>query len=466
MAMGMTMSAATMLWRALKTIFSAATAATGMGHITLSSISRVMPNSVESGRATAAMPLNMMATAMRPGRRTVPKPGPAAEAMGLPPAMRGMMKVKTKRKSRGCMPTRSRNGPSSRLSTRRSRRSSPRKALTKRERSEIGLGLFTQVSPGELDEDGFEAWLVDGDVAQAKAGGGLDEFGQEAFGTGGEEAQAVVESFDVVDSGAGGEFRGERREPIRLADGELDGGLRAEGLLELLGRAKGEQASVIDDGNAVAEGVGLLHVMRGEDDGDAVLAEALNGGPHGEAALRIEAGAGFVEEEHGGPVSDGAGNLDALSKAAGELRRVGFATLCEQELPEQLVAALPCLSVAEAEVTAVVVEVFVDGERAVEGVVLGYDADVASRVSGLIDDIDASDAYFAGGGQGARGGDTDSGGFTGSVGSKEAEYLTFPDLKVNAIDRNDALFAFINLGQGFNFNNHSGEILGQIGRVF
>ena len=46
---------------------------TGSGHITRSSISRVMPNSCASGSATAAMPLNMMATAISPGSSTVLK---------------------------------------------------------------------------------------------------------------------------------------------------------------------------------------------------------------------------------------------------------------------------------------------------------------------------------------------------------------------------------------------------------
>ena len=72
-----------MLCRALKHIFSTATAATGRGHMTRSSISRVMPNSCESGSATAAMPLNMMATAIKPGSRMVAKPLPLA-ANGSP----------------------------------------------------------------------------------------------------------------------------------------------------------------------------------------------------------------------------------------------------------------------------------------------------------------------------------------------------------------------------------------------
>ena len=78
-----TSSAASMLCSALKHIFSTATAVTGSGHMTRSSISRVMPNSCESGSATAAMPLNMMATAIKPGSRMVPKFPPLA-AMELP----------------------------------------------------------------------------------------------------------------------------------------------------------------------------------------------------------------------------------------------------------------------------------------------------------------------------------------------------------------------------------------------
>ena len=89
------------------------------GHMTRSSISRVMPNSCASGRATAAMPVNMMATAMRPGSRTVLKFMPAMEAVGFMAraAHVGMMKVKTKRKSSGFMQTRMTKGKSSRRRT-------------------------------------------------------------------------------------------------------------------------------------------------------------------------------------------------------------------------------------------------------------------------------------------------------------------------------------------------------------
>src|ERR1039457_4822463 len=182
--MGMTSSAPMMLCKALKLTFSRATAHSGKGHMTRSSISRVMSNSVESGRATEAMPVNMMATAMRPGSRMVPKLAPAAAVMGLAlPPMRGRMKVKTNRNSSGCMPTRSRKGTISRVSTRRSRRNRPQKALRK------NVELLTQVPPCEADKDGFQARLGNGQVAQAVAGSSLHQQGQQAVGAGGNDAQ-------------------------------------------------------------------------------------------------------------------------------------------------------------------------------------------------------------------------------------------------------------------------------------
>ena len=89
------------------------------------------------------------------------------------------------------------------------------------------------------------------------------------------------------------------------------------------GRVFDEDFAVVDDGEAVAEFVGLFHVVRGEDDGDAFGAEAADGFPHGDAALRVEAGAGLVEEEDFGTVGDGAGDLEALREAAAEGLRIG-----------------------------------------------------------------------------------------------------------------------------------------------
>ena len=116
--------------------------------------------------------------------------------------------------------------------------------------------------------------------------------------------------------------------------------LGADGAFERGGCVLDEDLAVVDDGDAVAEFVGLLHVVGGEDDGDSLFAQAADGVPHGDAALRVEAGAGLVEEEHLGAMGDGAGDLDALGEAARELRRVGAGALGEMELAQQLVGAL------------------------------------------------------------------------------------------------------------------------------
>ncbi len=108
-----------------------------------------------------------------------------------------------------------------------------------------------------------------------------------------------------------------------------------------------------------------------------------DGLPHGDAALRVEAGAGLVEEEDLGAVGDGAGDLDALGEASGELGWVGAGALGEVELVEQLLGALAGFCAGEAEVEAVEVDVFEDGAGAVERVVLGHDADASGgRVAG------------------------------------------------------------------------------------
>ena len=55
--------------------------------------------------------------------------------------------------------------------------------------------------------------------------------------------------------------------------------------------------AVVDDGEPVAELVGLLHVVGGEQDGLAVGVELAEDLPQGDAALRVEAGGRLVEEE-------------------------------------------------------------------------------------------------------------------------------------------------------------------------
>ena len=152
-------------------------------------------------------------------------------------------------------------------------------------------------------------------------------------------------------------------------------------------------------------------------------------------------------------MGDGAGDLNALRQAAGELIGRRVAALGEQELGQQLIGAGFGAGVRKAEVAAMEVDVFVDGERAVEGVELGHNADELPGLRRLRDHVNAIDADLATGGEGARGADADGGGLARSVGAEQAENLTSLDFQVDAIHGYDALLALVDLGQCFNFDN-------------
>ena len=63
-------------------------------------------------------------------------------------------------------------------------------------------------------------------------------------------------------------------------------------------RAESDEIAVIDDGDAVAELVGLFHVVGGDEHGEvASLAQVVEHLPDGDAGDGIEAGGGFVEKK-------------------------------------------------------------------------------------------------------------------------------------------------------------------------
>ena len=111
------------------------------------------------------------------------------------------------------------------------------------------------------------------------------------------------------------------RRAFHLAQRQLEDGLRAQLGLQLSGSILGQQFAVIHDRYPIADLIGFFHVVGGEHHCDAFAAQSFDRVPHGNSALRIEARAGFVEEENGGTMGDGARDLYPLLHAAGELGR-------------------------------------------------------------------------------------------------------------------------------------------------
>ncbi|CAB4894487.1 unannotated protein [freshwater metagenome] len=96
---------------------------------------------------------------------------------------------------------------------------------------------------------------------------------------------------------------------------------------------------MIDDGDAVGELIGLFEVLRGEQHRGALGVEPTDLFPQGEAAHRVKAGGGFVEEQHGGLVDERQRQVEAATHAA----RIRADTPCgsagEADALEQVVAA-------------------------------------------------------------------------------------------------------------------------------
>ncbi len=108
---------------------------------------------------------------------------------------------------------------------------------------------------------------------------------------------------------------------IRVA--ELDGHeLAAQVRLQLLGRALDDDLAAAHDRDALCEPVGLLEVVRREQDREALLLrEALDLGPQRDARLRVEPGGRLVEEEHARPVDEADRDVEPPLHPAGVAAR-------------------------------------------------------------------------------------------------------------------------------------------------
>ena len=108
------------------------------------------------------------------------------------------------------------------------------------------------------------------------------------------------------------------RRPAASAPASADGHHVAGDLpLELGRRALGDDLAVVDDGDPVAERVGLVEVVGGEEDGHALVAQPAHLVPHVGAALRVEAGGRLVEEDDLRLVDDAERDVDPAPLAAG-----------------------------------------------------------------------------------------------------------------------------------------------------
>jgi hypothetical protein len=245
----------------------------------------------------------------------------------------------------------------------------------------------------QLGRDGRDRRDAVGDRRGDAAGGGVD--------AGRRPADAL-------------EDRGDLRQRLLLdADDEQLGA--AHLALEAARVAAGDDRAVVDDDDLVGEPVGLLEVLRRQQQCGAAVDEQVEHAPQLVACAWVEAGGRLVEEEHGRVGHERRGEVEPAAHAARVLLGEAVAGVAERELLEQLVGAALGRLAPEVVQLADHHEVLAAGEQAVDGRVLRGEADAAADLLGLGHDVVARDPRAALVGRAERGEDADGGRLAGSV---------------------------------------------------
>ncbi len=117
---------------------------------------------------------------------------------------------------------------------------------------------------------------------------------------------------------------------------------------------------MVHDRHAIAQLVGLLHVVGGQQDRLALAVELAEDLPQREAALRIEARGRLVEEQHRRAVEDRARHHQPLGHPPGERVHRRLCPLGEVQLLQQLIGGAARVRGGDAEQAPVEVQVLPD----------------------------------------------------------------------------------------------------------
>ena len=186
----------------------------------------------------------------------------------------------------------------------------------------------------------------------------------------------------------------------------------------------------MEDRDPVGELLGLIEVLRGEQDRGAAVGELADGLPHLQASVRVEASGRLVEEDHRRASDQAHRDVETAAHAA----RVGGHPpppgVVEREAGEQVVGDSARL--VEVPQLGDQHQVLPSGEDVVNGGELPGEADRAPDVGGLRDDVEAVHHGRAAIGPEKRREDLDEGGLAGPVGAEKGEDAARRHVQVDA----------------------------------
>src|SRR5688500_12548354 len=156
--------------------------------------------------------------------------------------------------------------------------------------------------------------VVNGNVGLVQIAHDLNETARAAARGDGDASHMVVEG--VLTLGRARQQRDRARQRGPVADDYLDP-LAADLRLELIGRAAGDDLSVVDHDDLVGQLIRLFEVLRGEEERGALPHEAADDVPHSETTARVEPRRWFVEEQDLRSPAERTGKIEPAAHAAG-----------------------------------------------------------------------------------------------------------------------------------------------------
>ena len=311
----------------------------------------------------------------------------------------------------------------------------PHPALDRRHPTGAGRLRLPDLFAGELEEDIFEGRLVHADrpYLNPDPAGGKDYLGDPGLAPVDAEVEGRAGPVDGLDPL-------ELREcpHLLIADPvvHLQGDdVRPDQVFQVLGGVQGDDPSLVDDGDPLAEVVCLLHVVSRQDYGDPLLLVHLQDVPPDvPPGLGVQAQRRLVQKEDVRMVHQPPGDLKPPLHPARVVLHQYIRFLGQvhqlQDLGDPRLAGLSVHPVHPA----VKVQVLPARELAIDGGVLEDDPDGVSDRIPLPADVEAPDGGPSGGGPEHRGQHLDDGALSRAVGAEEAEELPLLDVEVDPVD--------------------------------
>ncbi len=199
---------------------------------------------------------------------------------------------------------------------------------------------------------------------------------------------------------------------------------------------RGHDPPAVHDRQAPREPVGLLEVVGGEQDREALLGgEVGDLLPHVRARLGVEAGGGLVEEQHLRAVDESHGDVELALHPTGVRAREAPTGVGEAEALQQRAHLLGQRPPAHSVELPGEREVLAAGRVGVHAGALSDHADRAAYAVGLAQHVHAGHRGGPGVGPGQRGEDLHSGGLARPVGAEQPKDRPGLHLEAKAVER-------------------------------